>query len=87
MSMPHQCSKCMTIFTPLRRGNYAFCPCCVVALRNDSADAERYQRRIAAGDINVCPENDADHRTVRRLIKRRHTTEPDTKMPTWRDKK
>jgi len=86
MSMQRTCAKCGDFFTPVLGGNTGFCPCCIVALRNDSDDAARYQRRIAAGDINVCPENDADHRTVRRIIQRRNTTEPDTKMPTWRDK-
>ena len=86
MSMQRTCAKCGDFFTPVLGGNYGFCPCCVVALRNDSADAARYQRRIAAGDINVRPLNKADAAKNRRAIRKRLNPETkDTNLKTWRD--
>jgi len=84
MSMQRPCGKCGDFFTPVLQGNNAFCPCCVVALRNDSEEASRYQRRVAEGDINVRPENEADARKVRAAIRKRMTTKPDTRPMTPR---
>ncbi len=87
MSLQNQCCKCMALYTHKPDDSAIHCPPCAAAQREAAEAAETYQRRIKAGDINVCPENPADHRTVRRIIKRRLTTEPDTRMSTWRDKK
>ena len=76
--MNHTCSKCGNGYSPGRyAGSGAFCLGCSKAI-NEAADAAAlYQRRIAAGDINVRPENEADARTVRRQIRRRLSSEPD----------
>ena len=84
--MKEQCCKCMALYTPVLGSSMIHCPMCEVAQRNAAADAERHRKAILAGSPTETPENDREHREVRRAIKRRLSTEPDTHMPNWRDK-
>lgn len=69
--MQRNCCKCMAVFTPVMGGNNTFCPQCVVKLREGAAEAEKYQQQIAAGDVNVTPNNDADRQRLKSAIRKR----------------
>lgn len=75
---PEICCKCHQKYTPLVGGSISFCPDCVIALKTFAADAEKHVAAINSGSTTEVPETDAEAATVRRVIRDRMNSQPDT---------